>query len=140
MCSTKITWSVAGGVTSVEYPVMLMCSEKNPGSVAQRNVNFSSANVCGTGFNLSNAYDDAIYYVATDSRRLSACGTKIEAFADVVDSSPCYGNCNTNYGGAYQDRSYYDDKLYAISANGPSLIYSNGDVQTFIVGWGARKV
>ena len=139
MCTNKITWSVAGGVTHIEYPVMLMCSERDPGSVAQRNVNFSSANVGGNLIIFSSSYDDAIQYKATESLRLSAFGSKIEAFAEVVAADPNCGSSQTTYGGAYQDRSYFDDKIYTISARGPSLVYGNGDMQTFIVGWGAKK-
>lgn len=139
MCHTKITWSVAGGVTKTEYPVMLMCTERNPGNTSQRNVNFSSANVGGNAFDFSNAHDDVIRYYPTEYRRLSAVGEKIEAFAEVISASPDFGSIQTNYGGAYQDRSYFDDKIYVISARGPSPVYGNADVQTFVVGWGATK-
>lgn len=140
MCSTTITWAVAGGVTKIEYPVMLMCSERNPGSTAQRNVNFSAANIGGNNMNFAHAYNDAIHYKATESLRLSARGEKIQAFAEVVAADPNFCSGQTTYGGAYQDRSYFDDKIYTISALGPGLVYGNAAVQTFVVGWGGKRV
>ena len=137
MCETSVTWAVAGGVTSIEYPAMLMCSERHPGRAAQRNENFTYANVGGHGFELSRNYDDAIDYKATSARLLSASGENVEAFAEVVSEHPAHGLLLTNYGGAYQNRSYLDDKIYLISAKGPSLAYGNGDVKKFVVGWGA---
>lgn len=140
MCETKISWTAAGGVTAVEYPVMLMCSERNPGSIAQRNVNFTAAILGGNPCDLKTHFDDIIYYKPTSQRKLIAQGNKIKAFAEVVSAAPDHSDLNASYGAAYQNRSYFDDKLYVISADGPSLLYGNGDVQSFVVGWGGALV
>jgi hypothetical protein len=138
MCDCTVTWSVAGGVVNVEYPVMLMLSERNPGSINQRNVNFSRALAGDSGLQFSAKHDDSIAYFATPSRKLSAHGDKVSAFAAVLAENPERMGLMVGHQAAHQDRSKLDNKLYVLSAKGPMLCYASGDVQKFLLGWGAH--
>jgi len=138
MCDCQITWSVAGGIVNIEYPVMLMLSERDPGSVNQRNVNFKKAKAGGIDVAFGGLNDDSITYYPTAFRSLSASGEKIVAFASVLTEHPDRASMATGFGAAYQDRSYTDEKLYVVSVDGPTLCYGNGDVQRFVCGFGAK--
>ena len=136
MCDHSIAWSAAGAV-NIEYPVMLPVGEVIGCAEGMKQDAFVTCNIGHYELPIPTANDNGMMYIATDPRRLIATGPKVQAWAEVVSETPDRGGMCASFGGSMQDRSDKSKKLYTISAVGPQP-YASGDVQRFVIGWGAR--
>jgi hypothetical protein len=136
MLDISCAWASAG-VVNIEYPVMLPIGEAISYLGGMKQDAFTSAVVGTKQYTIPSAHDNSVTYVATDIRRLIATGAKVKAWAEVVSETPDRAGMYASSGGSMQDRSGKDKKLYTISAFGPQP-YASGDVQRFVVGWGAK--
>ena len=136
MCDSSIAWSSAG-VVNIEYPVMLPLGEVIGYAEGKRQEAFATFHIGHYEIPILATNDDGVSYFTTETRRLIAVGPKVKAWAEVVSETPDRGGMYASHGGSMQDRADKADKLYTISAVGPQP-YASGDVQRFVIGWGAR--
>ena len=135
MCDHSIAWSAAGAV-NIEYPVMLPIGEVIGCAEGMKQDAFTTVSIGHREYAIPYANDNAVTYVATDTRRIIATGPKVKAWAEVVSEIPEWNGMYTPFGGSIQDRNSKDKKFYILSASRVKP-YASGEAQRVVTGWGA---